>query len=178
MAYPKVKGSIILKLLILVAAAVLAAAIYVPNRLWTLERAEEDECHFRMLALAEIQTLWAGQHNLTYADSLSKIIELVHSDSSFRARCDTAIIKLDKQIRLEAVKNNAPLRLYKDVPLTVDSIFHCPTNGLLYKLVREEETKYRISCPQEEEIIKVYWVFEKENVNHGEVNQNKEKSWK
>jgi len=177
MAYPNVKGSIILKLLIVIAAAALVMSIFVPKNLWELEKAEEDECHFRMLRLADVQTQYAAMHNLNYADSLEKLIELVETNPEFRARCDSVIQEESDFDMDEKIQNNQPYRMYYDVPVTVDSVFRCPATGEFYLIQWEDDNNYKIVCPTEEREMPVYYFFKKMFYNHGEVTQSKDVSW-
>lgn len=177
MAYPKVKGSIILKLLIVVSIAALAMAVYVPNQLWTLERDEENECHFRMLALTRIQTEFYRSTN-AYADSVEKIMALADTNLVFRAICDSIIQVLAVRDTAECIKLNKPFRMYWDVPGTIDSMYRCPSNGEFYTIEVETAVAYKIFCPEEPDTIKVYSVFERIFVNHGQVNHAGDTSWK
>ncbi len=177
MSYPKVTGSIILKVLIVLSALILVASIFLPDIIWSLETAEEDECQFRMTALVDVQTQWAGQHGLIYCDSLEKIIELVQTDSSFRARCDSVITLFHEMDMEERTKNNLPYRMYYDLPVTVDSIFRCPSSGEFYQIQYESEERYKIVCPTEDFKETLYMFFKKQIVNHGEIDQTQESSW-
>ncbi|MFC1557268.1 hypothetical protein ACFL6I_04225 [candidate division KSB1 bacterium] len=179
MAYPKVKGSIILKILVVIAAIILLLSIFIPNRIWTQEIAEEDECHFRMLALVEVQYQFREVNNSAIADSLEQLINLVHTDSTFKARCDSVLQILHETETAAAIKESRPFRLYQDIPVVVDSVFHCPSTGLPYNIVLgEDEGFYLIVCPQDEdEFVKQYRFFEKRITHHGSADQGRERSW-
>jgi len=177
MAYPKATGSIILKLLVVIATAALIISILVPKKIWRVEKAEEDECHFRMLSLIDVQNEYAKLNNDAYADSLEKIIELVNSDTAFRALCDSMILILHEQIMAENVKNQKSPRLYYDVPITVDSLFTCPSTGEMFTIQWKSDKAYTIFCPVEEHETTMYTIFKKKYINHGNINHQGTVSW-
>jgi hypothetical protein len=177
MAYPIPKGSIIFKILIVILAAVLVFVIYFPSKMWKYQVREENECRFRMMALTEVQYRYFLKNKM-YADSLEKLQKFLTDNPQEAALLDTIITEVSRLDTTEKNKLSIPVRLYLAVPITLDSIFRCPANGLPYIISRPVPDKYEIICPLAPDTLQIYYVFQKRIQNHGSLNQNKEVSWK
>jgi len=122
MAYPKTKGSIILKLIIVVLVCVLVYAIYLPRKIWNEEQAEEDECRFRLSALFIAQTQYFS-FNGVFADSVQKIEAFADTNYAFAHKVDSLIQILSLEDSIDRNKVNKPMRPYYYLPYTITPIY-------------------------------------------------------
>jgi len=121
MAYPKTKGSIILKLIIVILACVLVYAINLPKKIWDEEQNEEDECRFRLLALFIAQTQYFSFAE-TFADSVQKIEALADTNQTFAHKVDSLIQMISLEDSINRAKTNKPMRPYFNLPYTITTI--------------------------------------------------------
>jgi hypothetical protein len=177
MAYPSPKGSIILKILIVVLICVLILILYYPGKMWTRQAREEGECRFRMLSLMEAQQMYFMKTK-KYANNLDTLRQFYADHLQEAKFLDTLMIVISRQDTSEKKKLGIPLRLYLTSPISIDSIFHCPTYGQPYILLSDSTNRYAIKCPVQPDTVRMYIVFKKIFINHGTVNQNREISWK
>ncbi len=173
----KNKGSIVFKVLIVILSVGLFFAIYIPNNIWNEEAMEEAECQFRLKALVTVQDLYY-EFNETYADTLTKIQNFALENEEFKFRADSIIVFESDIDSAEQNKTSLVNRLYISTPVNLDSLFNCPSSGLSYMLEFVDKDNYKILCPTEPAEEVVYTVFKKKTYNHGEINQEKEASWK
>lgn len=176
MAYPKVKGSIVAKVLVVILGILLVLALYIPAEIWDLEEADEAECRFRMVGLLNAQSLYFS-FNRQFADSLEQIISFAASNPDYVWSVDSLAVIASDEDAAEREKNGIPLRPYHSVPVTIDSLYICPTQGEFYIISSEEEGQFKIDCPTEEGSQKIYRVFERFFYNHGWIDQNRNTSW-
>lgn len=87
MAEQSYKGSIILKIFIVLLVVVLAAVIYFPNKNWKEEDSLEEVSRNNMISLYEAQNYYYGRNN-TYVkmDSLEEILTFIKNDSSLQKK--------------------------------------------------------------------------------------------
>ena len=175
-AYPKVQGSLLLKVIIVILAGVLVYAIYLPNKIWTIEQAEEDECRFRLIALNEAQSQFYTLYE-AYADSIETIMNLAAADEHYHGMVDSLIQIISRQDSINHVKLSQPLRPYHLTHVPLDSIYTCPATGAQYVLTSGEPGEYQISCPVESHSIRILLFFRRQIANHGWINQKKVTSW-
>ena len=176
MAYPNVQGSLLLKVVIVILAGVLVYAIYLPNKIWTIEQAEEEECRFRLIALNEAQSQFYIPYE-TYADSIETIMNLAAADQHYHGVVDSLIQILSRQDSINRVKMSKPLRPYNLTHVPLDSIYTCPATGEQYVLSSGEPGEYQINCPVKPHSIRKLLFFKRQIANHGWINQKKETSW-
>lgn len=176
MAYPKVKGSIIAKVLVVILGISLIFALYMPAEIWDLEEADEAECRFRMVGLLNAQSQYFS-FNRQFADSLEQIKSFAASNPDYVQMVDSLAVIASDEDAAEREKNGIPLRPYHSVPVTIDSLYRCPTQGEFYIISSEEEGRFKIDCPTEEGSLKIYRVFERFFYNHGWIDQNRNISW-
>ncbi|MCP4723769.1 MAG: hypothetical protein GY863_01970 [bacterium] len=172
----KITGSIFSKIFIVLLAVLLAFSLYIPKQIWDQEVMEEEECHWRLQALVEAQSEYYKIHEV-YADSLEKIIAFAQENPEFKTKLDTLILAISEQDSSEQNKSSKLNRLYISVPVTMDSIFKCPSSGLMYSIEMQDQA-YRIICPTEEYDVKVYTFFKRKYISHGDINQQRSMSWK
>ena len=77
----KPKGSIILKLLILILAVGLVATILYPKSLWIAEAEKTDECWKNMYHLLHAELVFLGENN-TYSESVDSVIAFILDDTT------------------------------------------------------------------------------------------------
>lgn len=122
MAYPKIKGSIILKLVIVILVCVLAYAIYLPKKIWNEEQAEEDECRFRLLSLLSAQIQYFS-FNSTFADSVQKIEAFADTNQAFSDKVDSLIHIISINDSIDHAMADKPMRPYYKLPYTITPIY-------------------------------------------------------
>jgi competence protein ComGC len=79
------KGSILLELLIILLALLLVAVILIPNKIWKEEESITKTSRNNMIAIYEAERFYY-QKNGSYTDSLTKLLNFVHSDSGLQQR--------------------------------------------------------------------------------------------
>ncbi len=171
----KITGSIFAKIFIVLLAVALAFSLYIPKQIWDQEVKEEEECHWRLQALVEAQSEYFRIHDV-YADSLEKIIAYAQENPAFKLKVDTLILAISNSDSSEQNKSGNLNRLYIDVPVTMDSIFKCPSSGTMY-IIEMQDQVYRIICPTEEYDVPVYTLFKRKYFSHGDINQQRTTSW-
>lgn len=177
MAYPKIQGSIISRIIVVLLGVSLIVALYIPTQIWSEEEGEEAECRFRMEALHYAQTAYFVS-NEQYADSISQIMSFAEANPAYVLVVDSMAVIVSREDTSDRNKRDAPLRPYWNVPITMDSLYRCPSHGSFYKIIPGEEGRYTIECPEVEESVKLYTFFEKSYFNHGWVDHNRTASWK
>ena len=87
------------------------------------------------------------------------------------------MLAVHEQEIADNIKEDRPNRLYWEVPVTVDSIFKCPSTGQFYELEIDEDGNFTFHCPVEEGSRTVYKYFQKILTNHGSIDYAKETTW-
>ncbi len=94
MATPTAKGSIVLKLLIVILSAALVATILYPKRIWEEEARQTETCRANMDRLFKAQMIYLQHHN-NYTDNLDNLISFIKDSSKMIIReyvkADTAL---------------------------------------------------------------------------------------
>lgn len=181
MSYPNVKGSVIAKIIAVILGVAVVFALYIPSQIWIIEEEDEAECRFRMVSLYHAQSQYYVS-NEQYADSISQIMRFAESNPSFVQIVDSLAVIVSMEDTSEGNKTKSTLRPYYTVPVTMDSLYRCPSHGYFYNIIPEEDGKFRIECPEVEGSEKLYTllsitIFEKSIFNHGWVDQNQSTSW-
>ncbi len=81
MSAVKAKGSIILKILIVILTGALVATILYPKKIWDGEQRNTDTCRTNMDRLFKAEMIFLQQHN-NYCNSLDQLISFIKSDST------------------------------------------------------------------------------------------------
>ena len=181
MAYPKVTGSVVSKIIVVILGVAVIFALYIPSQIWIVEEGEQAECRFRMVSLYHAQSQYYVAHE-QYADSLSQIMRFAESNPSYVQIVDSLAFIVSREDTSEGNKTNSTLRPYYTVTVTMDSLYRCPTHGTYYNIIPEEDGRFRIECPEVDGSEKLYTllsltIFEKSFFNHGWVDQNQSTSW-
>lgn len=119
------KGSIILKLLIVfVFIPMLAAVIFIPDKIWQEEKSIELRSKSNMNAIFEAEKFYfARNQKYVPADSLDKLIQFIQTDSSLASR--QAIGKLTNSLNdtIWSVLNTPVLNALTRISKSVDEIY-------------------------------------------------------
>lgn len=81
MAKAKAKGSIILKILIVILAIALIATIMYPKKIWDEEEKNTNNCRTNMDRIFKAEMIFLQNHN-NYTDSLDQLISFIQQDST------------------------------------------------------------------------------------------------
>ncbi|MDZ7331849.1 MAG: hypothetical protein ONB31_07705 [candidate division KSB1 bacterium] len=94
MATPTAKGSIILKLLIVILSAALVATILYPKKIWEQEERNTNTCRTNMDRIFKAEMIYLQHHN-NYTDNLDQLISFIKDSSKTIIReyikADTAL---------------------------------------------------------------------------------------
>ncbi|GAB4370289.1 MAG: hypothetical protein Kow0042_12460 [Calditrichia bacterium] len=101
MAERSPKGSIILEIMIILAALLLLAILLVPNKIWEEEERVTQQCRSNMVAMYEAQKFYYRTNGI-YTDSLYKVLAFVQSDSGLQER--QSIVSLTRSL-LQVIDN-------------------------------------------------------------------------
>lgn len=114
------KGSIFLKLIIVVLVAVLVAAIVIPKQMWDEEEKNTEVCHQRMSSILAAELLHQ-KYTDTYIDDLDSLLTFFTNDLE---KYQHDFVSLDTMLNLammDLVKDDSIAQLVMDT-LTVDSM--------------------------------------------------------
>ena len=95
MATVKAKGSVILKILIVILSAALVATILYPKKIWDGEQRNTDTCRMNMDRIFKAEMIFLRHHN-SYCNSLDSLISFIKDDSTKKLireyfKADTAL---------------------------------------------------------------------------------------